>query len=355
MNLDPDTLNGIKTALRLHPHGMSSADLSGQLGVPREVVEGHIDYLIHNGEVRVKSPGDAGVFILSQGILAPAILRFSCDMIVLLDAKRKVIQMNDAFQEFCGMEAASLVGQEITGLAEELTVDDLPFDDFLENPESQRPRTFLRFLNQDGKDRFFNVKMAPWSFEDGTWGVVMVIEDATARRNAELALAEAQHLFRDVLQNIQDVFYRTDMAGTLVMASDSFARMLGYDSIDECLGQNVETSFYVHPEQRAELIAQLQKDGTVWDYEVLLRKQDGTQLPVALNSHLYFGPDGTELGVEGIFRDISERKESQQCIHRHIERIVDLSKELLDIVDHPPRSREVMRARSECAIDRVHG
>lgn len=300
----------------------------------------------------MKPDPESAIHTVPQTMLASAVLRFTDEMAVMLDGRRKIIQMNGEFGKLCGVGSGELIGQEIPGMAGELMAD-LPINECLEAPETHAPRSFIRFLQVDGKDRFFQIKMAPWPMEDGAPGVAILIKDTTAQRSAELALAEAQHLFRDVLQNIQDVFYRTDPEGTLVMASDSFARMMGYDSIDECLGRNVQTTFYVRPEQRAELLAQLHKEGTVWDYEVLLKKRDGTPLPVALNSHLYFGPDGTELGIEGIFRDISGQKDTQACIHRHIERIVALSGELLDFVDHPQRSGHALRARGECAIERV--
>jgi PAS domain S-box-containing protein len=300
----------------------------------------------------MKLDPESGIHTLSQTMLASAILRFTDEMAVMLDGQRKIIQMNGAFQKLCGEESGALIGNEIPGMAGEL-IGDLPINECLEDPDTPAPRSFIRFLQRDGKDRFFQIKMAPWPMEDGTRGVVILIEDTTALRSAELALAEAQHLFRDVLQNIQDVFYRTDLEGTLIMASDSFARMMGYDSIDECLGCNVGTTFYARPEDRAGLLAQLHKEGTVWDYEVMLKKRDGTPLPVALNSHLYFSPDGTELGIEGIFRDISSLKETQDCIHRNVRKIVEISGELLDFIDHPPQTRHALRARSECAIERI--
>lgn len=344
MNLDPETLAGIKTALRLNPQGVSLAELATHLGVSPEALPPVLDYLSRNGEVQAKIHDQSGIYTLSQGVLARAVLRLSDEMMVLLDSSRRIIQMNDAFLEHCEGTRESLLGHGVCGVVEELMAD-LPVGDYLEHPEEQTPRTFIRFLQKDGKDRFFHIKMAPWPFEDGSWGVVVLIKDATAQRSAELALAESQHMFREVLQNIQDVFYRSDAQGNLVMASDSLARMLGYDSIDECIGKNAAETFYVRAEERHEMVAHLRKDGAVWDYEVLLKKKDGTPVPVSMNSHMVYSPEGEELGVEGIFRDISERKASQECIHQHVERIVELSHELLEFIDHPPRLRPLQAGR----------
>jgi len=339
MNLDPETLAGIKNALRRNPQGLGIAELATALGLPPESVSAHLEHLSRNGEARSKFHDQSGIFTLSPGALAPAFLRFTNEMFVMLDANRRIVQMNEAFRELCGAESDALLGNEVCGLVAQLTAD-LPIDDYLAHPADQKLRSFIRFLQQDGKDRFFQIRMAPWPFEDGSWGLVIMIEDTTARRSAELDLAESQHSFRQVFRNIQDVFYRSDAEGNLMMASDSLARMLGYDSVDECIGKNAAEAFYLRPEDRAEMMGHLRRDGEIWDYEVLLKKKDGTPVPVSMNSHMFYSPEGTELGVEGIFRDVSERKAERENIHRHAEKIMALSRELLDFIDHPPRARQ---------------
>jgi hypothetical protein len=52
-----------------------------------------------------------------------------------------------------------------------------------------------------------------------------------------------------VVDNIQDVFYRTDADGLLIMVSPSGVRLLGYDSADEMLGRPNE-DFWLEPAAR---------------------------------------------------------------------------------------------------------
>lgn len=336
MNLDPEILAGIKTALRKNPQGMGLTELAGLRDIARESLSAHLDHLARTGEVAAKLHGQSAVYTLGEALLGPPLLRYSAEMIVLLDDQRRIIQTNEAFRVFCCGDADARAGGTPAGMAAELMAE-LPLDDYFTHPAGQSPRHFIRFLQHEGKDRFFQIRVAPWPFEDGAWGVVLLIEDSTPRRSAELALAECQHSYREVFRNIQDVFYRSDARGNLQIASDSLARLLGYDSVDECLGRNAAQTFYLHPEDRDEMMAQLRKEGSVWDYEVMLKKKDGTPVPVSMNSHLIYSPDGVELGVEGIFRDVSERTASREFIHQHLEKIVGLSRELLEAVDRPPR------------------
>ncbi|HWS22724.1 MAG TPA: PAS domain S-box protein, partial [Methanoregula sp.] len=138
------------------------------------------------------------------------------------------------------------------------------------------------------------------------------------RRRTDEALKASEQRYRSVLENIQDVFYRSDTAGNLIMASPSWARMLGYDALDNCIGYNIAEKFYFEPQLRKEFLDAVYRKGSVSDYEITLKCRDGSPLYVSTNSHLYYDEGGTLLGVEGIFRDISERHAATERIEHYI-------------------------------------
>ena len=122
-----------------------------------------------------------------------------------------------------------------------------------------------------------------------------------------------------MIENIQDVFYRSDKAGNLIMASPSWAKILGYDSLDDCIGHNIAEKFYFEPERRKEFLEAVYRNGSVSDYDVVLKSREGNPVHVSTNSHLYYGEAGELLGVEGIFRDMSERHAAAEKIQHHID------------------------------------
>jgi PAS domain S-box-containing protein len=152
------------------------------------------------------------------------------------------------------------------------------------------------------------------------------------RAVAETALRESEQLHRSVLENIQDVFYRTDTEGNLVMASPSWARLLGYSLEDEHRGWNVARHFYYEPEKRKDFLIAIAANGSVTDYEIVLKRKDGSPVYVSANSHIYYDKDGTILGIEGIVRDISERKAADQKIRQYLGRMEFLSRKLLEFI-----------------------
>ena len=176
----------------------------------------------------------------------------------------------------------------------------------------------IEFMTRDGQTR-----SALWSAEvislQGREVMLSLLFDYTGRKRAEEALRESERLYRSVVDNIQDVFYRTDAAGLLVMISPSGVRLLGYDSPDEMLGLPNET-FWYEPEKRTEFLGLIRAHGRVSDYEVTLKRRAGRPVLVATSSGLYFDGQGNALGVEGIFRDIAERKRAEEALRVSEER-----------------------------------
>ena len=115
---------------------------------------------------------------------------------------------------------------------------------------------------------------------------------AVLRYRMEKSLKKSEKLYRSVIENIQDVFYRSDKEGNLIMASPSWARMLGYDSLDDCIGYNIAEKFYFEPQLRKEFLDAVYRNGSVSDYEVTLKCRDGSPLYVSTNSHLYYDERG---------------------------------------------------------------
>ncbi len=157
------------------------------------------------------------------------------------------------------------------------------------------------------------------------------------RAIAENALKDSENLYRTVIENIQDVFYRADTEGNLIMASPSWASLLGYSSVDECVGMNIARDFYFEPEKRRVFLAEIASKGSVSNFETVLKRKDGTPITVASNSHIFYDKNGAILGIEGIVHDISERKAAETRVNEYISEMEFLSQKLLDFIVMDPR------------------
>lgn len=127
-------------------------------------------------------------------------------------------------------------------------------------------------------------------------------------------LRKSEERYRSVVENVQDVFYRSDNKGNLVMASPSALAMFGYDSLDEIIGKNIADSFYKDRSERDRLMEILHEKGQVYNFEAYLVKKDNSPIYVSTNAHFYYNEDGSIAGVEGSIRDITRMKKASNAL-----------------------------------------
>ncbi len=136
-------------------------------------------------------------------------------------------------------------------------------------------------------------------------------------KDANLALKESEEKHRTIYNSLTDVFYETDMDGVLIEISPSSETLFGYKP-EELIGKKA-SEFYAHPPEREKLLAELRKKGSVSDYEVTLLKRGGEQINVSVNTKIVSDPSGKPVMVQGIIRDISARKQSEQELQKAFE------------------------------------
>ncbi|RPJ07398.1 MAG: response regulator [Spirochaetaceae bacterium] len=130
------------------------------------------------------------------------------------------------------------------------------------------------------------------------------------RRRIEATLRVSEANYRSVIDNIQDVFYRADAQNRLLLGSPSGARLLGFASLEEMMGMQLD-QFWDNPEERRNLLEKLKASESVVDYEVVFRRRDGTRFYASVTTHANFDEQGRYIGNEGIIRDITARKKAE--------------------------------------------
>lgn len=240
-----------------------------------------------------------------------------------------IFMAQDDVLVFCNRALASMLGlqvEELQGraISEIIAPEDL---DLVLGRHRQRiegvelPEAYeFRALHRDGVTPVLVHMSVGVCTYLGRKATVGTVRDVTQERMQEVALRESESKYRSVIENIQDAFYRSDAQGRLIMASPSLVRLLGYDSIDECLNVDITTA-YADPAVRQELLRTLLERGGITDYEVTLLRRDGTPIVVATSSRLRLDADGAFIGVEGIFRDVTQSKRAEAALRESEERL----------------------------------
>jgi len=161
-------------------------------------------------------------------------------------------------------------------------------------------------------------------------GMWAIIRDTTPRKEAERALHDSEEKYRTIINEMQDIFYRTDNEGRITMLSPSAAVLAGYDSLDQLLGRDV-SMVYVNPADREKLLAALTETGSVYAFPLDLRVRDGSVRHVTISSHFYRDAQGSILGVEGVIHDITRLREAEDALRESEERYRTIIENIEDV------------------------
>jgi diguanylate cyclase (GGDEF)-like protein/PAS domain S-box-containing protein len=144
-------------------------------------------------------------------------------------------------------------------------------------------------------------------------GIIAFYQDITKQNNILEKLKESEEKYRSLFENMPGGYYRADKDGKVIIMNPPGAKLLGCNSPEEIIGKNLAQDLYYIPEDRKRFLEELKKrKGSVKDYGVTLKKRDGTPVIVSTSSHYYYDEEGNIAGVEGIFVDITERKQDEQ-------------------------------------------
>jgi PAS domain S-box-containing protein len=241
---------------------------------------------------------------------------------ICLTVGRHIKSMNEAWLEMFGFEhEGECVGQSAKILYPSQEEFERVGGILYRNLEAGLvTETDAKFKRRDGSLFDGQIRIRALNPSDPAQGAISAITDVTERKQAERALQESEEKYRSVVENMQDVFYRTDMEGNIIMASPSGAQMFGFDNADQAIGLNIARDLYANPAERDRLLAVLQEKGITDNFEVELLRRDGSTVIVSTNSHFYYDKSGQPLGVEGILTDISRRKRTENALRESEEK-----------------------------------
>ncbi|MCP4337555.1 MAG: transporter substrate-binding domain-containing protein [Desulfobulbaceae bacterium] len=138
-------------------------------------------------------------------------------------------------------------------------------------------------------------------------------------KKSEEKLTESEEKYRDLIDSSPDLRYRTDTEGRIIFISPSVQKISGY-TVEELIGMKME-ELYVNQEERKSFLSLLQKNGYATEHEAQLKRKDGSVWWASTNAHLFKNKDGHILGVGGVTRDVTERKQVEEVLWETKERL----------------------------------
>jgi len=150
--------------------------------------------------------------------------------------------------------------------------------------------------------------------------IVVIYEDITEHGRFEKALLESERKYVDFYQNAPDGYHSLGPDGTILEVNNTWLRMFGY-SRDEIVGQVKLTELL--DEEGTQIFRktfkQLKEEGSIENIQYLLRKKDGSQVPVLISASAIYDEQGNFLKTRTIVRDISARISYRNMLEQALE------------------------------------
>ncbi|HRA13406.1 MAG TPA: diguanylate cyclase [Giesbergeria sp.] len=149
---------------------------------------------------------------------------------------------------------------------------------------------------------------------DGAPALLICGMDMTHQNEIQEQLRESERHFRRLFESMQDVYYRTDTQGVVQHVGPGVRRVLGYEP-HEIEGHTAE-SYYPQSKDRDAFKAAIMAHGEVSDFPGQMVRKDGTVIDISISSHALFDHNGAFAGVEGLYRDVTQRKNLERELQR---------------------------------------
>jgi len=178
--------------------------------------------------------------------------------------------------------------------------------------------------------------------EQGRRALLSVVED---QKRTEQALRESEARFRRLAENAQDLIYRYEFVPQrgFTYVSPAATPITGYTPeehyADPDLGRKL-----VHPDDRPLLEAYFQGGGRFHE-PIVLRwmRKDGRIIWTEQRNVPIYDAAGNLIAIEGIARDITERKQQEAELQRLFIEAEQARRNLLNVVEDQKRTAEALR------------
>lgn len=261
---------------------------------------------------------DAVVAVDRQGCILIANdpwMRFQRECSWLDEENGRLVIHEDAFKQAC--QEADIVLSGLRSVVEDA------------QPEFQH-----EFAVQHAGNRCW-FRLSARGVTQGSEPSVMVsLRDITIRRQAEDDLRETRALFHRVTESTGDAFFMYDHQGRFLMHNAAGVDLLG-TSVSSVVGKSIEEVF--QPDQARAVRAQndlvLATERTL-GYEITLDTPKGQRVAL-VQKGIYHNHQNKPVGIIGIARDITERKQAEEKLKRsehHFRALIERSADVVTLV-----------------------
>ena len=164
-----------------------------------------------------------------------------------------------------------------------------------------------------------------------------VVRDISARKRAEVAVQASKHYLQRIIDNTREIIFQIDLKGNFIFANAAATRLSGFTP-EQLVHMTILQ--VVAPEHHKLVLSRLQDrvggNAKESNAEFEIRHQAGFNVWVELTTSGVQDSDGKLVAVQGVVRDVSERKRAELAVQgskQHLQRIIDNTREVIFQID----------------------
>jgi PAS domain S-box-containing protein len=236
------------------------------------------------------------------------------DAIIMMDPQGAVSFWNPAAEAILGYAAEEAIGKQLhTLLTPEryLAAHRAAYPEFLRTGRGNAigKTVELAARRKDGREIAIDLSLSAVSLS-GQWHAVGLLRDITNRQQAEQALRNSEEKFRQLAENIHEVFFILTPAGDqTIYISPAYEPIFGR-TCESVYQASMPWAEAIHPDDRAQaqLAAQRQLRGEPIDSEFRIRTPAGQEKWIRGRTYPIRNQAGELIRIVGIAEEITERK-----------------------------------------------
>jgi diguanylate cyclase (GGDEF)-like protein/PAS domain S-box-containing protein len=140
------------------------------------------------------------------------------------------------------------------------------------------------------------------------------------RDQAENGLRHSEARYRALAGNLSYGICRCSLDGKFLEVNEAMVKMLGYASKEELLAVNLASDLIRDPGKRAQLLGQLDSQGSVDPIEIEWKRKDGATLKVRVSGQVVMGEQSDLDTYEVITEDVTKQRQLEDHLRQQAAR-----------------------------------
>jgi PAS domain S-box-containing protein len=145
-------------------------------------------------------------------------------------------------------------------------------------------------------------------------GGLEIFKDISELKRLQEEVARREKKYRRIFEGSHDMIYTTNQQGQILDINQAGVEMLNFPSKEEMLKTVSAEKLYRNTLDRERFLAVINRRGEVKDYEVEFKKRDGAEMHALISSRRYQNPATGDVEFEGIIKDITHRKRTEEAL-----------------------------------------